>query len=116
MGIEASEGQIAVSSLSAPIVGTDEYLLSRAIERLYKREGIRCRRQRFKSVGELKGHCPLIAVVKYSFLVDHYVTVLDIMDDKIIVGDPLEGRQNLSFRDFENRWRFFGIVVERDGT
>ncbi len=116
LGIEAQEGQIAIASYTEPITGTDEYLLSRAIEKLYKLEGIRCHIQRFKSVEELKGHCPVIAVVKFSFLVDHYVAVIDVLEDKIVIGDPIEGRQSLSFRDFENRWRSFGIVVGRDGT
>jgi ABC-type bacteriocin/lantibiotic exporter with double-glycine peptidase domain len=64
-------------------------------------------------VAELKGAGLMLAVIKYGFLVDHWVTVLEVTDSAVIIGDPLGGREQLSYEEFAERWRFEGIVLER---
>lgn len=112
-GINAEEGELAVLGRTTPQTGTPDDLVAKAIEQRYGNEGIRCVYRRFDSIAELKGKCPTIAVVKFGFLVDHYITVLEVLDDKIIVGDPLHGRQELTYEEFAKKWRFTGIVVSR---
>jgi hypothetical protein len=53
----------------------------------------------------------VIAVVKYGFMVDHYVAVLAVTERMVEVGDPMEGRQLLSHKEFMDKWRRTGIVV-----
>ncbi|MHC4741017.1 MAG: cysteine peptidase family C39 domain-containing protein [Planctomycetota bacterium] len=112
-GINAEEGELAVLGCTTPQTGTPDDLVAKAIEKRYGNEGVRCVYRHFDSIAQLKGKCPTIAVVKFSFLVDHYVTVLEVLDDKVIVGDPLHGRQELSYDEFGKKWRFAGIVVSR---
>jgi len=50
------------------------------------------------------------------FLPDHWVTVLEVTDSEVIIGDPLSGEDRLSYQDFANRWRFMGIVLKRQGS
>lgn len=113
-GISANEGRLAVMACTRPIQGTPDDLLAAAIEKLYGPQGVTCRYQRFDSLAELKHACPTIAVVKFAPFIDHYVTVLEVSNDYVIVGDPLTGKQKLTYKQFKDKWRFIGIVVEQN--
>ena len=116
LGVDASEGQIAIDARSAPQMGTPDDMLAAAVEKRYGNRGIRCEYRHFDSVEQLKPVCPTIAVVKFAFLTDHYVTVLDVNDGTITVADPLEGRRTLTHADFKRKWRSVGIVIEGTST
>jgi predicted double-glycine peptidase len=113
LGIEAQEGQLAIQAYSSPVSGTPEDWLSQAIETLYGNRGVHCSIRSFDSVDQLKGLCPIIAVVEYAPLVDHYITILQMRDDVIVVGDPAVGKEYLTYDDFKKRWRYIGISVKR---
>ena len=115
IGINAQEGIIAIDSYTTPLWGTDEDLLASAIKNLYGRAGVSCKVRFFNSVSELAENCPVIAVVRYSFLVDQYVTVLDVRGKFLIIADSLQGIVRMSFDEFEKIWRFRGIVVSKAG-
>lgn len=112
-GIEAEEGELAVLAYTTPFTGTPDDLLADAIEQRYARDGIRCTYRHFDSIDQLKETCPTIAVVKFAFLVDHYVTVLEVSDEKVVVGDPSYGKNELTHDEFRDKWRSIGIVVSR---
>jgi len=112
-GIKAEEGELAVIAHTTPFTGTPDDLLADAIEQRYGRDGITCEYRRFDSIEQLKEACPTIAVVKFAFLVDHYVTVLEVHDDKIVVGDPTYGRKELTHDEFRDKWRSTGIAISR---
>jgi len=54
-----------------------------------------------------------LAVTKFTFMVDHYVTILDGTNSEVIVGDPLTGLKKISYDDFQHEGRFIGIVLKR---
>lgn len=68
----------------------------------------------FKDIAELKGVGLTLAVVKYRLLEDHWVTVIQVTDQMVVVADPLAGINKLSHEEFEHQWRFMGIVLERE--
>ncbi len=113
LGVTAAEGELAILAHTTSIAGTPPDSLCKAIEQRHGAEGIRCAYRRFGSIAELRGQEPVIAVVKFAFLVDHYVTVLGVSEAGVEVGDPLEGRQLLSERQFLDKWRKGGITVRR---
>ncbi len=112
LGIEAQESELAVLAYSCPQLGTEDDLLADAIEKRYGSE-IDCKYRYFDSIEQLKQNCPVIAVVKYSFLIDHYVTVLDVNENKVIIGDPLAGKKELTYEEFKKKWRSVGIVLKK---
>ena len=67
----------------------------------------------FKDIRELKQAGLTLAVIKYAFLVDHYVTVLEVTDTEVVVGDPIGGLRRMSYADFRKEWRFVGVVLKR---
>jgi len=113
LGVKAEEGELAVLAHTNHASGTPLNLLCEALQDRYGSEGISFEQRRFDSVAELREAGPTIAVIKYAFFVDHYAAVLDVTEDKVILGDPLEGRRELSHEEFEDIWRGWGIVVRR---
>ncbi|MBN2182703.1 MAG: hypothetical protein JW715_12395 [Sedimentisphaerales bacterium] len=113
LGIEAREGELAVLAYSSPQMGTADDLLARAIEKRYGNEGIRCSYRYFDSIEQLKQNCPTIAVVKHSFFVDHFIAVLEVTDDRVVVGDPIVGSYEYTYEQFRDKWRFVGIVLKK---
>jgi len=51
--------------------------------------------------------------MKYRAWVNHYVTVLEVTKDHVVVGDPLLGLRTLSAEEFKRTWCFQGIVLTR---
>ena len=116
LGLAAEEGQLAIWSQTNPF-GTAPDLLAGALRSHYGADGLEVSYKRFERVAELKQPGVILAVVKYDFLEDHFVTVLDITDRDVIVGDPLSGKTAYSHPDFAKQWRFCGICLKlKPGT
>ncbi len=115
LGIEAGEGEIAVVAHTNPLTGTPGDALCDALEKLYGDAGLTCDSRHFDSIAALKEAGPTIAVIKYSFMVDHYVAVLDISDDEIVLGDPLRGKRTLTHAEFMDIWRRDAVVLKMGG-
>jgi predicted double-glycine peptidase len=110
IGVTAEEGTLAIAAHTTRAAGTPSDSLCSAIRSEY---GVDCRQMYFRSIDELRGKEPVIAVVKYAFLIDHYVTVLDVTDSTVVIGDPLVGRGELTYKEFAQKWRKHGIVLDR---
>ncbi|NLZ05389.1 MAG: hypothetical protein GXY19_09475 [Phycisphaerae bacterium] len=110
IGIEAEEGELAILAHTTRFTGTQPDVLCHAIMERY---GVPCRQVHFCSISELCDRVPVIAVVKFAFLIDHFVTVLDVAESVVVVGDPLQGRIEMTHEEFTSRWRRYGIVLRR---
>lgn len=113
LGLPAEEGKIAILSGTSSSTGTEPDILASALQDYYGRDGLVAEYRAFHDIAELKQAGLTLAVVKFSFLVDHYVTVLEVTDSAVIVGDPLSGRESLSHEDFLQKWRHTGVVLKR---
>jgi len=115
LGFPAEEGELAVLCRTNPFSGTAPDVLCEVLRQRYGSRGLRCEYRPFASIDELKQAGLTLAVVKFSWLVDHYVTVLEVTGETVVVGDPLAGKVTLSHREFAAKWRFVGVVVGREG-
>ena len=113
LGLPAEEGQIAILSGTSSTTGTPPDILAEVLLKQYGQVGLVVKYQPFKTIAELKSAGLTLAVVKFGFMVDHYVTVLEVTDSQVIVGDPLNGLEKLSYAEFADKWRFSGIVLKR---
>lgn len=114
LGLPAEEGELALLAFTSPAIGTAPDILAQTLQKRYCKDGLTARLSSFKRIEELKGAEPTIVVTKLSFLIDHYVTVLEVTEDKVIIGDPLTGLKELSLGEFEKLWRRIGIVLGRN--
>ena len=111
IGVPAEEGVLAIRAHTTMFAGTPPDSLCAAVGREY---GVKCRTVYSGDILEFRGHEPLIAVVKFGFLVDHYVAVLAVTDTAITLGDPLTGIRRCSHEEFGKEWRNAIIMIERD--
>ncbi|MCW5553606.1 MAG: hypothetical protein KIS67_15780 [Verrucomicrobiae bacterium] len=113
LGFPAEEGQIAILAHTSSATGTPPDILARALQRHYGEEGLVSEFRVFKKIAELKDTGLTLAVIKFSFMLDHYVTVLEVTDAQVIVGDPLKGKAAFTHEEFEQKWRFVGVTLRR---
>lgn len=111
--LPAEEGEIAILSCTSFQEGTPIDMLADGLNRKYAASGLTVECRFFHSIDELKGAGPTLAVIKYGFMVDHWVTVLEVTDSEVVVGDPLGGLSRLSYQDFAKKWRFIGLILKR---
>jgi len=116
LGLSAQEGEIAILSHSSPVAGTLPWCLYKALQDRYGAQGLHCQFRRFDSVSQLRQADVTLAVIKDAFLLDHCVAVLEVGDETITIGDPVLGQVRMSYKDFENVWRFYGIALKCDPT
>jgi len=114
LGLPSEEGEIALLCGTSSAMGTPPDILCRKLQKRYGPAGLRCEYRSFRSVKDLRqpgGHT--LALQKFAFLLDHYVTVLEVDDQTVTVGDPLTGKQTLTHEEFAKKWRFVGVVLTR---
>jgi|ERR1035437_2803149 hypothetical protein len=113
LGLPAEEGKIAILSCTSFQEGTPTDMLADALQNEYGKDGLIVECRAFKNISELKQAGLTLAVIKYGLLVDHWVTVLEVTDSEVIIGDPLGGLGRLSYDEFLKKWRFEGVVLKR---
>ena len=114
LGVEAEESALALASFTTPSRGTSDVLLAGAIETLFADQGVACRLIWFSSIEQMRDICPVIVTVKHRFMIDHYVTVLAVEDDGVMIADPLKGLERVSYDAFGRKWRRVGIAITRN--
>ena len=113
LDIDATESDLAVCMYTSPALGTPADVLAASLQERYALFGLTCEYRAFDSVDELPRGTPVLAVVKFSFMVDHYVTVLDVDKDRVVVGDPAAGKLTYTRQQFEQASRSRGVVLRR---
>jgi predicted double-glycine peptidase len=116
LGIQAQEGELAILSHTSPIVGTMPWELYKAIEDRYASAGVDCRFRRFDSINQLKDADVTLAIVRDAFLLDHCVAVIEVTDKTVTIGDPISGKVQMSYKEFQSVWRFYGITLKHNPT
>jgi len=116
LGLQASEGQIAILSHASPIVGTLPACLSKTLRDLYAVDGLKCRYRNFDSIAQLGRSGITLVVIRNALLQDHCVAILGVSEEAVTVADPVTGITTMPHDEFRAIWRFSGIVLSRDLT
>lgn len=112
--VESHERHVAVAAKANQFSGTQPLNLVEAIKKLYGRKnGISPKIQAIKSVEDIPSGVPCIALVKHSALDNHYVCVLDRIQDEFVIADPEKGLVFLKKKDFENIYLGLVIIVQK---
>jgi len=113
LGIDAGEGAIAVAAHTSPIAGTAPDTLTNALRRLFTEDGLTCTYQWIGDVDGLPKDAVTLAVIRYSVMYDHFICVLKVGKDKLVIGDPAGGLVEMSHEEFMLLWRGSGVVLRR---
>jgi ABC-type bacteriocin/lantibiotic exporter with double-glycine peptidase domain len=113
LGLPAEEGRLAIASYTSSETGTQPDILAEALQKEYGQKGLSAEYRTFKNIDELKQAGLTLVVVKFGFMTDHWVTVFEVTDSQVVIGDPLNGLEKISCEEFLQKWRFEGIVLKR---
>jgi hypothetical protein len=113
LGLQAGEGELALLAGTSTATGTPPDMLARALNERFGRDGLRAEFRRFSSVEELRAAGLTLVIVKFGLFLDHWLTVLEVTDREVIVGDPLNGENRLTHEEFLRRWRRIGVTLRR---
>jgi len=113
LGLSADEGPLAVLCHTSQFAGTEPDVLAETLRDTYRKDGLKANYRPFKNLAELRQAGLTLAVVKFGLMVDHFITVLEVTDTEVLVGDPLSGFDRLSHDEFLRKWRFVGVVLQR---
>lgn len=116
LGFSAEEGQIAILARTSSATGTPPDMLADALRQHYGGQGLVCEYRLFKDVAQLRSAGLTLAVIEFAFMVDHYVLILEVTDQQVIIADPLSGKRVLSQKEFKRIWRSLGIVLRRQAN
>ena len=111
LGVMADEGAMALAAVTTPLTGTSPEAMARMLKRGFGDRGVQVGVRNFEGLEELDPHGVTLVVVRYGFMVDHWVCVLGVTDKGVEVGDPGCGREVWSRSDFEQRWRKVGVEL-----
>lgn len=55
---------------------------------------------------------PCLVQLDWGFFVSHMVPVMEATADRVVIGDPLSGRREMTMSDFLAKWKRMAIVLE----
>jgi len=113
LGLHGNEGELALLAHTIPASGTQGDLLSDALRRRYASQGLACAYRCFDTLAELTANGVSLAEFQYSAFDGHWVAVLGVENDKVVVADPSSGLLRMPHWLFEERWAHRGIVLSR---
>jgi predicted double-glycine peptidase len=113
LGLDADEGEMAMLAHTSPSTGTSDSNLAAAIEEKYGAQGVRAERRFFGSIDNMAVPGQIITTIKWKMFVDHWVAMLEVGEDEVVIGDPIRGRFPMKREKFEEVWRRHGMVISK---
>jgi predicted double-glycine peptidase len=113
LGLRSDEGDLALHAHTSSAMGTPADVLANTINAKFGEAGVHARLRRFRTLDELKAAGLTLVVLKYGLQLDHWMCVLAFTKDAVIVGDPVSGPTRMGIREFEQRFRHIGVVLDR---
>ncbi len=113
LGLKAGEGELALLAGTSTATGTPPDVLARVLNDRFRGAGLRAELRRFRNLEELRSAGLTLVIVKFGLFLDHWLTVLEVTDRAVIVGDPISGIVHLTHEDFMARWRLIGVTLSR---
>ncbi|MDP6505079.1 MAG: cysteine peptidase family C39 domain-containing protein, partial [Planctomycetota bacterium] len=115
-GIDAQEGQVAIESRTAPVMGTDLVNLAETLKKHCSGRPISLKLGVYKSVDEIRRADAFLTIVERTTFAAHFVTVLAVTDEHVLIGDPASGLIGMTHEQFESVWRHVGVALNDEGA
>jgi hypothetical protein len=134
LGLDVSEGQMAVLSRSCPFIGTSDYDLMQALRQVISMQSmdrvydlaqpgaavssrqIDCVYGRWDELPELSEQQVLLVMLQQGLWMNHCVTILNTTGKAVVFADPSEGIITLSKNHFQKLWTGRGILLQSSAT
>ena len=113
LGLKSEEGELAILARTSTATGTPPDVLAKTLADKFGSRGLTSEFRRFHDVRDLRGAEPVLVLVKFAPLLDHWICVEDVTESEVVVADPLSGLARYSYAELESRWRHVGIALAR---
>jgi predicted double-glycine peptidase len=113
LDVDAGESALALRAGTNPVSGTLPADLCAAVRALYGREGVDAVYQPVASLSDLAARLPAVVMTSSSFMCDHYIAVLRVDSDGVLLGDPECGLRRTTAGRFASEWHGSAIVFQR---
>lgn len=113
LGVSSTERELAELCWTNGLTGTDELGVCMGLRQ--KLAGTPWRPNLVRSDWDdlRRRGGPAMATIYHSFMVDHWVLVLEVTDDRVVVLDPIKSRQTHTRARFLQLWRRSLVVAEK---
>lgn len=116
-GLRVSEGQLAETAGTNPLVGTDEFALANAMELPAAGHNLRAAARRLSYQEAKQLACPFVAYIRRAGIGGHAILVLEIGETNVLTADPLSGEtERMPRSSFEEEWSGVAIWLERSAN
>lgn len=111
-GIPADEAEMARLAHTQTGGGATDSRAVWALQRKLAGGPLRPRYARLDAAELAAAPKPCLVQLDWGFFVSHMVPVLEATPQRVVIGDPLSGRREMSMPDFLTRWKRTAIVLE----
>ncbi|MGH7131292.1 MAG: cysteine peptidase family C39 domain-containing protein [Phycisphaerales bacterium] len=111
-GIAAEESEMARLAYTQVGGGATDSRTLWALEHKLAGTGLVPRYQRLDRMGIVAAAKPCLVQLDWGFFVSHMVPVLEATEDRVVIGDPLEGRREMTMADFLSQWKGTAVTIE----
>jgi predicted double-glycine peptidase len=115
-GIDAREGDLAIESRTAPVMGTDLVNLTEALKKHCQGKPISLKLGAYNSIEEIQDAHAFLTIVDRTPIAAHFVTVLKVTNEFVLIGDPASGLLVMTRENFESVWRHVGVTLNHEST
>ncbi len=115
LGLMADEGQLAIAAGTTPYTGTTPEALARVLRTRFGDRGLVARVERHVRAADLENAGVALVVVKYGFMLDHWICVFGVSGNGVEVGDPGAGREVWTQAEFDQKTRGVAVILTRSG-
>lgn len=113
-GVKVTEGELALSSRTTILFGTNDYALARAMAGLAARKGVEAKVRIGSAEESARFPTPFIAGVSHPKWGDHEILVESFRGDAVHIVDPYKGkRERFTLKQWEEMWHGRAIVVTK---
>lgn len=106
---DITEADAVIALRIVPVLGTEPDCVPPAVENLTQGEfyGV----VKYCPLNKLDAiELPYISPLKHRGLMGHYVAILEVRGNEVIIGDPLSGKKTISKSDLAKKWK--NTVIE----
>lgn len=112
VGVTTTEREMAGLCWTNGLTGTDELGVCMGLRRKLAGRGLRPALVTSDWDDLRRRGGPAMGTIKHSFMIDHWVLVLEVRERDLVVLDPLKGRHVLPRAQFLSLWRRGLVVLE----
>lgn len=111
--VEASETEMARLSFTQVDGGATDSRVLWALEKKLRGTGLVARYRRLDATALIDLPKPCLVQMDWGYFISHMVPVMEASSERVVIGDPLTGRREMTMAEFGSKWKGNAISIDR---